>query len=129
MLKVLESGGEADMRVAALECLALHGEAADVALVVKLAQAEPAAVAEAARRVLERMSKPGVNDALVRMIESSPAPDRAVVLAALAARRVEAALPTLARLVGGADASLAAEAARRWPSWAPASNWRRWPPC
>jgi len=112
VLKVLESGGEPETRVAALECLALHGEAADVPLVVKLAQAEPVAVAEAARRVLERMSRPGVNDALVRMIESSPALDRAVVLAVVAARRVEAALPTLARLVGGADAPLAVEAAR-----------------
>ena len=111
VLKVVEAG-EVDVRVAALECLALHGEAADVALVVKLAQSEPAAVAEAARRVLPRMGKPGVNEALVRMIESGQAGDRAVVLAALAARRVESALPTLARLVGDADAALATEAAR-----------------
>lgn len=112
VLKVLEAGGETELRVAALECLTLHGTAADVPLVVKLAQAEPAAVADAARGVLERMSQPGVNDALVRMIESSPAPDRAVVLAAVAARRVEAALPELARLAGGADAALAVEAVR-----------------
>ena len=111
VLKVVEAG-EVDVRVAALECLALHGEAADVALVVKLAQSEPAAVAEAARRVLPRMGKPGVNEGLVRMIESGQAGDRAVVLAALAARRVESALPTLARLVGDADAALATEAAR-----------------
>jgi HEAT repeat protein len=111
VLQVIESS-EVDVRVAALECLALHGEAADVTLVVKLAQAEPAAVAEAARRVLPRMGKPGVNEALVRMIESGQAGDRAVVLAALAARRVESALPTLARLVGDADATLATEAAR-----------------
>jgi HEAT repeat protein len=111
VLKVVEAG-EADVRVAALECLALHGEAADVALVVKLAQSEPAAVSEAARRVLPRMGKPGVNESLVRMIESGQAGDRAVVLAALAARRVESALPTLARLVGDADAALATEAAR-----------------
>lgn len=112
VLKVLEAGGEVQVRVAALECLALHGEAADVPLVVKLAQSEPAAVAEAARRVLERMGKPGVNEALVRMIESPQAGDRAVVLAAVAARRVEPALPTLARLLAGTDPALAAEAAR-----------------
>lgn len=112
VLKVIEAGGEVPVRVAALECLALHGEAADVPMVVTLAQSEPAAVAEAARRVLERMGKPGVNEALVRMIESPRASDRAVVLAAVAARRVEAALPTLARLVGGTDPVLAAEAAR-----------------
>lgn len=112
VLQVVEGEGEVDVRVAALECLALHGEAADVALVVKLAQSEPAALAEAARRVLPRMGKPGVNDALVRMIESGQAGDRAVVLAALAARRVESALPTLAHLVDDADAALATEAAR-----------------
>lgn len=112
VLRVVESSAEVDVRVAALECLALHGEAADVALVVKLAQSEPAVVAEAARRVLPRMGKPGVNEALVGMIESGQAGDRAVVLSALAARRVESALPTLARVVGGADAALATEAAR-----------------
>ncbi|MCU0874417.1 MAG: HEAT repeat domain-containing protein, partial [Pirellulaceae bacterium] len=111
VLKVVEAG-EVDVRVAALECLALHGEAADVALVVKLAQSEPASLAEAARRVLPRMGKPGVNEALVRLIESGQAGDRAVVLAALAARRVESALPTLARLAGDADTALATEAAR-----------------
>jgi len=112
VLRVVEAAAEVEVRVAALECLALHGEAADVALVVKLAQSEPAAVAEAARRVLPRMSKPGVNEALVGMIESGQAGDRAIVLAALAARRVESVLPTLARLVGGADAALATEAVR-----------------
>ncbi len=111
VVKLLDSG-DVDVRVAALECLALHGEAADVAAVVKLAQAEPAAVAEAARRILPRMGKPGVNDGLVGLIESGTPGDRAVVLAALAARRVESALPTLARLVGAADADLATEAAR-----------------
>jgi len=111
VLKLID-GGEADVRAAAVDCLALHGEAADVAMVVKLAQGEPAAVAEAARRVLPRMGKPGVNEALVGMIESGTPADRSVVLAALAARRVESALPTLARLVGGGDADLATEAAR-----------------
>ena len=110
--RVLETSAEVEVRVAALECLALHGEARDVAQLVQLAQAEPAAVAEAARRVLPRMSQPGVNEALVGLIESGQPGDRAVVLAALAARRVESALPTLARLVGGPDTALATEAAR-----------------
>jgi len=112
VVRVVESSADVDVRVAALECLALHGEAADVALVVKLAQSEPPVVAEAARRVLPRMVKPGVDEALVEMIESGQTGDRAVVLSALAARRVESALPTLARLVGGADAPLGTEAAR-----------------
>ena len=112
VLRVLETTDEIEVRVAALECLAVHGGATDAALVVKLAQAEPAAVAEAARGVLQRMIAPGVNDALVGMIESGPPGDRAIMLSALAARRVESALPTLVRLVGGSDPALAAEAAR-----------------
>ena len=69
-------------------------------------------MADAARKVLERMGKPGVDEALVRLIESPRAANRAVVLAALASRRVESALPTLARLVAGTDAALATEAAK-----------------
>ena len=69
-------------------------------------------MADAARKVCERMGKPGVDEALVRLIESPEPADRAVVLAALASRRVESALPTLVRLVGGTDAALATEAAK-----------------
>lgn len=112
VLQVLETAAEVEVRVAAVACLALHGQARDVPRIVQLAQAEPAAVAEAARRVLPQMSQPGVNETLVGMIEAGQPGDRAVVLAALAARRVESALPTLARLVGGSDAELAIEAAR-----------------
>ena len=126
VVKVLEANGEVEVRVAALECLALHGEAADVPLVVKLAQSEPAAVAEAARRVLPRMSKPGVNDALVRMIESPQAGDRGVVLAAVAraasnllCRRWHGWWP--ARMPGWPP-----KLPDRWRCWA---RWNKWPRC
>ena len=81
-------------------------------MVVGLAGDKGSTVADAARKALLRMGKPGVDDALVRLIESPRAADRAVVLATLANRRVESALPTLARLLGGADVTLAMEAAK-----------------
>jgi HEAT repeat protein len=112
VLQVLGAAEPSALRVAALECLVRHGEAPDVPQVVRLAAGQPAEVAEAARRVLQRMGKPGVNEALVRLIESPAPAERAVVLSALASRRVESALPVLVRLVGGADAALAAEAAK-----------------
>ena len=112
VLKVLEAADDAGVRVAALECLVRHGEAADVPLVVRLAHAKPEAVADAARKVLQEMGKPGVDDALARLIESPSADDRAVVLAVLANRRVESALPILVRLLSGSDAAMAAEAAK-----------------
>jgi HEAT repeat protein len=112
VLKILEAGGDTDLRVAALECLVRHGEARDVPMIVRLADAQPAAVADAARKVLQRMGKPGVNEALVQLIESPTASERAVALATLANRRVESALPTLVRLTRGTDAGMATEAAK-----------------
>jgi hypothetical protein len=58
------------------------------------------------------MGKPGIDEALAGLIESPNADDRAVVLAVLADRRADSALPILARLLGGADPAMAAEAAK-----------------
>ncbi|MBI5387559.1 MAG: HEAT repeat domain-containing protein [Verrucomicrobia bacterium] len=112
VLKVLNSANSDALRVAALECLAVHGEAADVPTLVGLASDPAAAVAAAARKTLQRLGKSGVDDALLRLVESPRPSDRAVVLGTLAARRVESALPILARLLGNPDASLATEAAK-----------------
>jgi hypothetical protein len=81
-------------------------------MLVGLAEDKTPTVADAARKALLRMGKPGVDNALVGLIESPRPEDRAVVLSTLANRHVESALPTLARLVGGADAGLALEAAK-----------------
>ena len=112
VLEVLAAGGEDNLRCAALECLVRHGEAADVPRIAALANDKSAAVADAARRTLQRLGKPGTDDALVRLIESPDASLRAVTLATLANRRVESALPTLVRLLSGSDAALATEAAK-----------------
>src|SRR5208283_378993 len=63
-------------------------------------------------KTLDRLGKPGVDEALIALIESSNASDRATTLGALASRHTMAAMPTLVRLVGGTDTGLAAEAAK-----------------
>jgi HEAT repeat protein len=108
------AGKESDpaVRAAAIDCLGRHGEAADVPMLVRLAGTGQGAVAEAARKTLDRLGKPGVDEALIGLIGSPDSTDRVTVLGALASRHTAAALPTLVRLVGGTDAGLATEAAK-----------------
>ena len=112
VLKVLERSQDTDTRDAALECLVRHGTAEDVALLVRLAQNPTAAEAAAAKSVLQRMQAPNVNTVLIQLVESPDAGTRAVVLAALASRHAESALPTLAKLATGTDPVMATEAAK-----------------
>jgi HEAT repeat protein len=112
VLSLAGKESEPAVRAAAINCLGRHGEAADVPMLVRLAGTAQGAVAEAARKTLGRLGKPGVDEALIGLIESPEASDRATVLGVLASRRTVAALPTLVRLVGGTDAELAAEAAK-----------------
>ena len=112
VLSLAEKESDPAVRAAAVDCLGRHGEAADVPMLVRLAGTGQGAVAEAAHKTLDRLGKPGVDEALIGLIESSDASDRATVLGVLASRHTVAALPTLVRLVGGTDAGLAAEAAK-----------------
>jgi HEAT repeat protein len=112
VLNLAEKESDPAVRAAAIDCLGRHGEPADVPMLVRLAGAGQGPVAEAARKTLDRLGKPGVDDALIHLIESPNPSDRAAVLGVLASRRTVAALPTLVRLVGGKDAGLATEAAK-----------------
>ena len=112
VLGLAEKESDPAVRAAAIDCLGQHGEAADVPMLVRLAGTGQGPVAEAARKTLDRLGKPGVDEALIRLIESPDASDRATVLGVLASRSTVAALPTLVRLVGGTDAGLATEAAK-----------------
>jgi HEAT repeat protein len=112
VLTLVEKESDPAVRAAAVACLGRHGEAADVAMLVRLAGTGQAAVAEAARKTLDRLGKPGVDDALIALIQSSDASDRMTTLGVLASRHTMAALPTLVRLVGGTDTALATEAAK-----------------
>lgn len=110
-MRILQKSNDDTVRAAALECLARHGEAADVITIAQIA-ASKSAVSDAALKTLQRMNKPGVDDALVKMIESKDSGLRAVALNVLSNRRVEAALPALVRLLQGKDTALAVEAAK-----------------
>jgi HEAT repeat protein len=112
VLNLAEKASDQTVQAAAVDCLGRHGEAADVPMLVRLAGTAQGPVAEAAHKTLDRLGKPGVDEALIGLIQSSNASDRAAVLGVLASRRTVAALPTLVRLVGGTDAGLAAEAAK-----------------
>jgi HEAT repeat protein len=112
VLSLAEKGSDPTVRAAAIECLGRHGEAADVPMLVRLAGAGQGTVAEAARKTLDRLGKPGVDETLIGLIGSSDPTDRATVLGVLANRRTVAALPTLLRLVGGTDPVRASEAAK-----------------
>jgi HEAT repeat protein len=112
LLSLAGKESEPAVRAAAIDCLGRHGEAADVPMLIRLAGTEQGAVAEAARKTLTRLGKPGVDEALIALIESPNASDRATTLAVLASRHTMAAMPTLVRLVGGTDAGLATEAAK-----------------
>jgi len=112
LLKILDQNPESKVKSAVLNCLGVHGQADDVARIVRMGTEQDAAVAAAAKNALQRLGKPGVDDALVKLVESPNANERAVVLGVLANRRVESALPALARLLKAADAALALEAAK-----------------
>jgi hypothetical protein len=81
-------------------------------MLVKLAAASTQSEKDAARRTLDHMPRPGVNDALIRLLESADAPNRQAVLASLVARRVDAALPVLVKLMNGSDVSAAVDAVK-----------------
>lgn len=112
LLKVIQSSKEEDLRVAALGCLAVHGEGDDVAMLIKLAAKGAGADSKAARTVLDKLGKPSVNEALSKMLDGAPPPERAIILSVFATRHVEAATPALVKLMNGADAAAAAEAVK-----------------
>lgn len=113
LLKIIQDSKEENLRAAALGCLATHGEGADVELLVKLAARKPENTeTKAARNVLDKLGKASVNEALSKMLDSAPPPERAVILSVFAARHVEAALPGLVKLMNGSDAAAASEAVK-----------------
>jgi HEAT repeat protein len=112
LLQVMEATASADIKAAAVECLARHGKAEDVPLLAQWAATGEAPVKAAARRSLQRISGPGVDEALIQLIGSGDIGPRKAVLEALPSRRMESALPTLVRLLSGSDPTLAAEAAK-----------------
>ncbi|MGD0088322.1 MAG: HEAT repeat domain-containing protein [Planctomycetota bacterium] len=113
LLKILQDSKEEKLRVAALDGLATHGEGADVEMLVKLAAQKPESPeTKSARSVLDKLGKAAVNEALSKMLDAAPPPERAVILGVFATRHVEAALPALLKLMNGNDAAAAIEAVK-----------------
>lgn len=110
-LKLAQTAADNRVRVAALRCLVKHGEAADVPALAALAASNPAIASEVIA-TLQSMSKPGVDNAILKLIESQDAAQRSLAVNVLANRRVESVLPDLIKMLKSQDSSLAAEAAR-----------------
>jgi len=112
LLQVAQSASDPVIRAAAVDCLAVHGQAEDVPLVANWAATGEAPVKPAARKTLQRISGRGVDAALIRLIESGDTAQRKAVMEALPSRRMESAQPALNRLARGNDPAVAEEAAR-----------------
>ncbi|WCJ59533.1 HEAT repeat domain-containing protein [Fontisphaera persica] len=111
LLKVVSTTGDEAVRAAALDCLARHGTAADVPLLAERA-AGTGPAADAAKRALQRLGKPGVDEALLKLVETSAPAIGAVAVDALAQRRTEAAVPGLLRIMKNPDPALAVRGVR-----------------
>jgi len=111
ILKTLQATADDAVRVACLECLSRHGTAADVPMLTERA-AGSGAVADAAKRALQRLGKPGVDDALLKLVETANASVSAAAVDALAQRRTEAAVPGVLRIMKNSDAALAVRGVR-----------------
>ncbi len=134
LLKIIDGGKDAAVRTAGLLALASHGEPADLPMLVKMAASEGSTDAATAKHVLERMSRAGIDEAMIKMVETTSGAQRSAVIVALAGRRVDAATGVLVKMAGGSDADAALAAVkglsllggvaqlRAWPrSWPPAT--------
>ncbi|MGE5607955.1 MAG: HEAT repeat domain-containing protein [Bacillota bacterium] len=112
LLKVLAESKDAQVRAAAIEGMVMYGEAADVAMLVKLAAQKGSADASAARKALERMGHSGVDEALIQSLNSADASSRSTVVSVLASRRTQAAVDALMKLMGSSDTAAAIDAVK-----------------
>ena len=112
LLKLLEESKDEAIRVPAIECLGVHGQAEDMAMLVKLATKDSGAEAAAARKALERMGGAGASEAIVRLLTSADAPTRNMALALVTSRRIETAMPTLVKMCADTDTAAAGEAVK-----------------
>jgi uncharacterized protein related to proFAR isomerase len=58
--QLLQTSSDDTVLIAALDCLARHGEAADVQTIAQIAS-KKSSISDAAIRTLQRMTKPGVD--------------------------------------------------------------------
>jgi len=86
---------ELPLRLAGIRALALVGDAKHVALLASRLGAEEPAIDEAARDSLNRLSAPGVDEALLATLATADPPRRAMLIELLAWRKCAIAVPAL----------------------------------
>ena len=103
-LPIVETLAKTDndpVRIELLNCLSVHGSPMDIPQIIRFAKSTTPSVADAARKTLESMSKPGVDAFIVQQLEIADATDRGLLLTAVANRRIESAFPLLERFAVG----------------------------
>ena len=111
LLKMLDQSQNAEVRAAAIDGLGAHGEAGDVAALVKFAAGKNAD-SVAARKALERMGAAGIDNALIQQAQSSDPATQIVVINVIGVRREGKAMDTLVKLMASPDAAVASEAVK-----------------
>lgn len=121
LLSILRDATDPAVREAALEAMVYHGEGTDVAMLVKAAAAE-AGDKSPSRKTLTRMTRTGVDEALLSMLQEKEPALRAVVVAVLAERRTPGALSGLVKAMGDTDAGVVNESIKALSSIGTASE-------
>ncbi|MFP4502850.1 MAG: HEAT repeat domain-containing protein [Candidatus Hydrogenedentota bacterium] len=103
--KALDSPDDA-VRMAALEGLAVFGDASSAPLLAKVAAKSKGGDRLTARRSLERLPGAGVNDAIMAAVPDAPPAVRQELLRALGARGVTEAVPLLLEQARSGDADM-----------------------
>jgi HEAT repeat protein len=111
LLAILNQASNEAVRIAALDALPMHCEATDVSLLLSIAlKANSESEKDAAKHALDRLGKPGVNDALIALLTSTDQGARQVAVNALADRHAAEAIAPLMKLASGNDPTAATDA-------------------
>ena len=103
---------DASVRAAALSALAALGSAPTVAMLAEIAAKGPNADRATAAATLNRVSGPGVDDAILKLLTGPDAAIRTVAIRSAAVRRLAAAVPTLLKSAKDENASIRTESLR-----------------
>jgi type 1 glutamine amidotransferase/HEAT repeat protein len=106
----LVGSADSGVRLQALEALGRIGTAAILEKLLEAGIQGPAALPQAARKSLELLSAPQVDDRLLELAQSGQPPLRSEAMLALAVRHYQPAVPALLRIAGENNAILQAAA-------------------
>ena len=106
-------GTDSAVRAAALHTLGSAGTADSVNVLVAASSEGPDETRAAARRALRSLSGPGVDEALLMVLQQTSGPSQVELLRAVGDRAMTAAFPTVLRLAGSTNATVRMEAIRQ----------------